>query len=423
MSEQGITINCDRLQARLEQLGEIGALEGGGVSRLALTDADKLGRDLVVGWMQQLGLKVKVDAIGNVVGVLAGESDAPCIMMGSHIDTVSTAGLFDGNLGVLAGIEVIETLIESGITPTRPIAVGFFTNEEGSRFAPDMMGSGVFTSALSLDVALQTQGIDGAVVADELKRIGYNGSDKFAPTHKWVSMFLELHIEQGPVLDELGMEIGIVEGVQGISWQEFTLTGVSNHAGTTPMAYRHDAGLVAAKVMTFAHQLANEISPTQLATVGALELAPNLINVIPHTAKFTVDLRNCDEQQLKQAETQLLDYLTEQAKAHGLAIERKVLARFEPVPFNPQLVSRIETLAKAKGQACQRMYSGAGHDAQMFAPHCPTAMIFVPSQGGISHNINEYTAPEQIAKGANLLLETVLEFACESKEIAACPEV
>ncbi|WP_413701801.1 M20 family metallo-hydrolase [Psychromonas sp. KJ10-10] len=410
MSDKTLCINVARLQSRLQCLGEVGALDGGGVSRLALTDADKKGRDLVVSWMQDLGLDISIDAIGNVIATLKGEQELPCIMMGSHIDTVSTGGLFDGNLGVLAGLEVIETLIDNNITPTTPVSVGFFTNEEGSRFAPDMMGSAVLSQVLSLQTALQTQGIDGAKVEDELKRIGYNGSAEFTNIKQDVACFIELHVEQGPVLDEQQIDIGVVEGVQGISWQEFHLTGISNHAGTTPMQYRQDAGLVASKVSVFVNELASLMAPNQLATVGALTLKPNLINVIPNEALFTVDLRNPNESELQKAELALQEFIHEQAKQHGLKVEQKILARFQPVHFNPKLVDRIETLAKQNTFSTKRLFSGAGHDAQMFAPHCPTAMIFVPSYKGISHNINEYTHPDQVTNGANLLLQTVVDF-------------
>lgn len=411
MGQKTFCINAERLQHRLKSLGEMGAIEGGGVSRLALTDADKKGRDLVVGWMKALDLVVSIDPVGNVIGTLKGKEDLPCIMMGSHIDTVSTGGLYDGNLGVLAGLEVIETLIDLNITLNHPVSVGFFTNEEGARFAPDMMGSAVFTQTLALNTALQTIGIDGASVGDELQRIGYQGTADFPDIKKEIAAYLELHIEQGPVLDEENIEIGVVEGVQGISWQEFRLTGVSNHAGTTPMQYRQDAGLVAAKICSFVHDLALSMAPNQLATVGALTLKPNLINVISNTALFTVDLRNPNEAELQKAEAALDKYIDQQVTAHGLQVERNILARFQPVHFDPEVVDTIEKMAVNNQLTTKRLFSGAGHDAQMFAPHCPTAMIFVPSEKGISHNINEYTRPEHVTNGANVLLQTVLEFA------------
>ncbi|WP_026958847.1 Zn-dependent hydrolase [Aliagarivorans taiwanensis] len=403
-----LQINSERLWQRLQQLGECGALPGGGVSRLALSKDDQAGRDLVVSWMQALGLTVHTDAIGNVVAVLEGKNPQSCVMMGSHIDTVSTAGLFDGNLGVLAGLEVIETIIEQGTLPECSLAVAFFTNEEGSRFAPDMMGSAVFNGSLPLEQALATQGIDGATVSDELAAIGYQGGAQFAPVSEWVKAFIELHIEQGPILDQQGVDIGVVEGVQGISWQQITLKGQSNHAGTTPMAYRHDPAVAAMQCINFAHNLASA-NEGQLATVGSLELKPNLVNVIPHTASFTLDMRNSNEQQLSGAEREVDQQLQALAEQHQLSYSKTSLARFEPVPFHTGLVSRIEQLSQAQGYSTQRMYSGAGHDCQMFAPHCPSAMIFVPSIAGISHNIEEFTSQPQIEKGANVLLKLVME--------------
>lgn len=408
-------INSERLTKKLRQLGQVGGLEAGGVSRLALTDADKQGRDLVISWMKNLGMVVSIDAIGNVVATIEGEQDLPLIMIGSHIDSVSTAGIYDGNLGVLAALEVVETLVESKTKLQHPLAVAFFTNEEGARFAPDMMGSAVYTQALGLEQALNTLGIDGKTVAEELQRIGYNGSDKKLPAANSLAAFLELHVEQGPVLDRKDLDIGIVEGVQGISWSEFTFHGTSNHAGTTPMQYRNDAGLVAAKVIVFANQLAQRIGNQQLATVGSLSFKPNLVNVIPNYACFTIDLRNSNENLLVQAENELLDYIKIEAKAHGLSVEQRQLARFQPVQFNQKLLASIEALAQQQKLSHTRIFSGAGHDAQMFAPHCPTAMIFVPSDKGISHNINEYTSPEQCANGANLLLNTVLNLACKER--------
>ncbi|MGR5350091.1 M20 family metallo-hydrolase [Vibrio mediterranei] len=404
-----LSVNSDRLQSRLYKLAEMGALEGGGVSRLALTDSDKMGRDLVVSWMTELGLDIAIDQIGNVVGTLKGQTDQPAVMMGSHIDTVSTAGIFDGNLGVLAGLEVIETIVDAGITPVRPLSVAFFTNEEGSRFAPDMMGSAVFTESLALETALETIGIDGKSVADELARIGYQGEDTSQSVSDTVSAYIELHVEQGPVLDELVLDIGVVEGVQGISWSEYSFHGTSNHAGTTPMSYRQDAGVVAAAVMSYVHQLAESMPNNQLATVGSIEFRPNLVNVIPNYARITVDLRNSNESELKRAESELEAFIASLVEKHGVRVEKKVLARFEPVIFDSNMVGKIESLAKESGMSTKRMFSGAGHDAQMFAPHCPTAMIFVPSQDGISHNIREHTTPRQVANGANLLLQTILK--------------
>jgi beta-ureidopropionase / N-carbamoyl-L-amino-acid hydrolase len=398
-------IDGERLLAWLQALGAVGGLPGGGVCRLALTDADKLGRDWTVARMRELDMAVTVDAIGNVVGVYPGLEDRPPVMTGSHIDTVRTGGLYDGNYGVLAGLEVVATLRESGQRTRRPLAVAFFTNEEGARFAPDMMGSLVFQGGLALDEALATRGIDGATVGEELRRIGYAGD---APVGRaQVDSFVELHIEQGPVLDREGVQIGVVEGVQGISWTEFTLHGVSNHAGTTPMHMRNDAGYVAARVTTFARELTRRLGGNQIATVGAITLAPNLVNVIANKALFTVDLRNTDGAVLQAAEQELWEFAERAAAEEGVRCERRMLARFDPVQFDPAVMARVEQAAIAQGLSHRRMPSGAGHDAQMLARMCPTGMIFVPSVKGLSHNVREHTEPADLVAGANVLLQVL----------------
>ncbi|MBK5206468.1 MAG: Zn-dependent hydrolase [Polaromonas sp.] len=402
-------INGPRLLASLQELGTMGSLPGGGVCRLALTDADKQGRDWTVARMHELDMTVTVDAIGNVVGVYPGREDEAAVMAGSHIDTVRTGGLYDGNYGVLAGLEVVAALRDAKVRTRRPIAVAFFTNEEGARFAPDMMGSLVFQGDMPLGKALATRGIDGATVGDELSRIGYAGE---APVgHSRVDSFVELHIEQGPVLDREAIQIGVVEGVQGISWTEFTLHGVSNHAGTTPMHMRNDAGYVAARVVTFARELTRRHGGNQIATVGALTLTPNLVNVIPNKALFTVDLRNTDGAVLQAAEAELWSFAEQVAKDEGVQCERRMLARFDPVQFDPAVIDRVERAANAQGLSHRRMPSGAGHDAQMLARMCPTGMIFVPSVKGLSHNIQEHTEPADLVAGARVLLQVLTELA------------
>jgi len=404
-----IDINGERLLTSLQEFGRIGALEGGGVCRLALTDEDKAGRDWVVAQMKALGMNVTVDGIGNVVGVHAGREDLPPVMTGSHIDTVRTGGLYDGNYGVLAGLEVVRTLRDAGIRTRKPLAVAFFTNEEGSRFAPDMMGSLVFQGSLPLEAALDTKGIDGTTVRENLERIGYRGS---APTRAMkVDSYVELHIEQGPVLDIEKIAIGAVEGVQGISWTEFQVSGVSNHAGTTPMRLRHDAGHVAARVACFARELAGELGGDQVATVGSMTVFPNLVNVIANRVVLTVDLRNTDEAVLKSAEQRLWTFAEEAAAAEGVAISRRSLARFEPVAFHPELVSLVERTARDMKFSVRRLPSGAGHDAQILARNCPAAMIFVPSVAGLSHNVREHTEPGDLVAGARVLFRVLTQLA------------
>ncbi len=406
--QPGQSINIDRLLARIDELATIGAIDGTeGCARLALTDEDKEGRDLVVTWMNDLGLEVTVDGIGNIIGVMEGNG-AP-VMCGSHIDTVRTGGRYDGNLGVLAGLEVIETIQTAGLALDRPLAVGIFTDEEGARFAPDMLGSLVYVGGMALEEALDITGIDGAVVGAELERIGYDGP---APLPGPVPhAFVELHIEQGPVLEIEGITIGAVESVQGISWTEVEVVGQSNHAGTTPMGLRKDPGFVAAACANFVRELALDLGDPHVATVGRIELHPNLVNVVAARATFTVDLRNTDEATLQESERRFAEFLDRTATAEGCTFATRELARFEPVIFDPAVVDIVERSAINLGYNVHRMPSGAGHDAQMLARVCPTAMIFTPSENGLSHNPAEYTAPADLEAGANVLLHTMAALA------------
>ena len=408
------SVNYPRLKQRLMDLASIGAIDGGGCARLALTDDDKFGRDLVVAWMSELGLEISIDVVGNVVGTWNVGSGTP-VMTGSHIDTVRTGGKYDGNLGVLAGLEVIQTCQDNNITPQRPLAVAFYTNEEGARFAPDMFGSLVFVGGLDVETALDTIGIDGARVGDELERIGYNGATP-CPAHA-PHAFVELHIEQGPVLEQQNITIGAVTGVQGISWQEVTISGQSNHAGTTPMALRHDPAYVAANIAVFLRDLASRYGGNQVCTVGKIDLHPNLINVVPAKAVLTLDVRNTDEALLQKAEAEIKEHMHMLEVSEGVTITSRQLARFEPVVFDESIVSLIENLAKENNHSVMRLPSGAGHDAQMLARVCPTAMIFVPSVSGISHNPAEHTNDKDLEAGANLLLHTMLTL-CTMETIA-----
>jgi len=402
-------ISIDRLLGRLDELAAIGRTAEGACCRLALTDEDRAGRDLVVRWMRDAGLAVRVDVIGNIFGLRAGTEDVAPVMTGSHIDTVRTGGRYDGNLGVLGGLEVVQALDDAGIRTRRPLVVGVFTNEEGARFAPDMLGSLAYVGGLSLAEALDAVGIDGKRLGDELVRIGYAGAAPLG-THR-PHAYVELHIEQGPVLDSVGGTIGAVENLQGISWQEVTVVGQSNHAGTTPMRLRHDAGYCAAAIGTFLRQLARELGENQVCTMGQVELHPNLINVIAARAKVTVDMRNTDEAVLQLAERRFAAFLDQLARDEGVAIASRRLARFEPVIFDGGIVERIERSARRLGYTPRRMTSGAGHDAQMLARIAPSAMIFVPSVRGISHNPAEHTEPAHLAAGVDVLLHTLHDLA------------
>jgi N-carbamoyl-L-amino-acid hydrolase len=409
MTTENLRIDGDRLLARLTELAAIGATADGACCRLALTDEDRAGRDLVCRWMRELGLQVQVDPIGNLFGWRAGTEDAPPVMTGSHIDTVRTGGRYDGCLGVLGGLEVVHTLNEAGVRTRRPLVVGAFTNEEGARFAPDMLGSLVYAGGLPLADALDRTGIDGQRLGDELARIGYAGAAALPLVRP--QAFVELHIEQGPVLDAEGITIGAVEDLQGISWQELSIDGQANHAGTTPMRLRHDAGYAAAAIGAFVRTLARDLGGNQVGTMGSVSLRPNLINVIAARATLTVDLRNTDEATLQEAERRLAAFLAQLARDEGVAIQARRLARFEPVTFDAGVAALIASVAARLGHSCRPMTSGAGHDAQMMARLCPTAMIFVPSVKGISHNPAEHTAPEHLAAGADVLLHTLLALA------------
>ena len=403
-----LRINAERLHRHLDELAEIGALDGGGVRRLAFTDEDRAGRDYVEAWMRELGLDVRIDPLGNIAGVRAGAEEGPPVLVGSHTDTVGRGGRFDGALGVLAGMEALHTLHDAGITTRWPVGVASFSNEEGNRFTPGMMGSAFVAGKLSLEEARRSVGTDGAVLGDELDRTGMAGSDdlrELAPR-----AFVELHIEQGPILEADDTTIGVVESVQGINWHAFTLSGESNHAGVTPMDRRRDAGYVAATIAAHVRELGRTIE-RQRATVGVMTVEPGFTNVIPDRATLRIDLRNPDADRLKAARAQLIDVARKAAAEEGVEIEHEQLSWIDPVQFAPSVVDAVEHAAQQLGYAHRRMVSGAGHDAQQLAAQVPSAMIFVPSVGGISHTPDEFTRPDDVEAGANTLLHALLTLA------------
>lgn len=415
MKHVDLTLNYNRLNSKLKSLSSIGSTPEGGVRRLALSDADKQGRDQVVAWMEELDLNIKIDQIGNIFALWGGQQNIEPVMTGSHIDTVYNGGNLDGNLGVLAGLEIIETLEENGVKTERPIVVAVFTNEEGARFQPDMMGSLVYSGGLELDATLKTADDQGVVLGDELNRIGYAGDMQCGEIIP--HSFVELHIEQGPILEKESITIGAVENLQGISWTEVIISGQANHAGTTPMHLRLDAGYCAAALTTFVHDLANEIGDGQVATVGVTELKPNIINVVPASARVTVDLRNSNNALLFEAEEKLESFLVHLEKEQGVDIKTKKLVRFDPVSFNQNIVQLIEQKSKDLNYSHRRMTSGAGHDAQMMSRICPTAMIFTPSINGVSHNPAEATYDADLIAGTNVLLHTLLDLANNTESL------
>lgn len=406
-----ISVNGERLLARINELGAIGKDAEGRRTRLAASDTEKQGRDLVSKWMKEAGLEVVVDRIGNIFGIweTPENKDQAPLMIGSHIDTVINAGQYDGCLGVISSIEVIKTLKDAGMVSARPIVAAAFTNEEGVRYSPDMMGSLVYAGGMDIEKVLKTVGTDGTILGEELKRIGYDGTVE--PGFLQPEAFVEYHIEQGPIMDVEGIQIGAVENLQGIHWQRVTIEGAANHAGTTPTKLRVDAGLAAAKVNVFLRNLVEQSGG--VATVGTIEFEPNAVNVIPSKAVFTVDLRNPKKEKLDADEKALAEYFKELEETDKVKIITERMTEFDPVLFDEEIVEKIEAAAEKRGLSTKSMTSGAGQDAQMLARICPTAMIFVPSVKGISHNPEEYTPDENVIEGANVFLDVVGELAGE----------
>ena len=403
-----LRVNAARLQHHLDQLARIGALPNGGVCRLAFSAEDKQGRDYIEARMRSLGLAVQIDRIGNILGTRRGARTGPLVLAGSHVDTVGTAGRFDGSVGVIGALEVIETLNDAVVSTGHPIGVIAFANEEGARFVPDMMGSLVFRGDLQLGDARSLVDRDGVSVGEAIDRTGYASTNDFTDVD--VRAYLELHIEQGPILENANMTIGVVEAVQGLTWITFTLTGATAHAGATPIDMRRDAGYVAAAIVQYARTLSHEIEG-QRATVGSLSLSPNIVNVVAEHARVTVDLRNPDADRLTMAEEHLLRFVAATALAERVTVSHTVDVRVPPVRFDPLVVGHVQDAAAALGYRSMRLVSGAGHDAQILARKFPAAMIFVPSRGGISHNVTEFTSTTDLEAGANVLLHALLALA------------
>jgi len=393
-------LNYSRFLGWIDQLALHGSTIQNGVSRLAATDEDKLGRDQLVHWMNQFELAVEIDEIGNVFGTLPSGSSQSALMIGSHIDSVGNGGKLDGAYGVLAGMEIIASYRDSDERPARDLTVAAFTNEEGVRFQPDMMGSLVFAGGLEVETARSTLDKNGIKLGDELDRIGYSGALK--PGKNLPGVYLELHIEQGPILEQEQVSIGAVDGVQGIYWTKVTYRGQSNHAGTTPMSMRLDAAYGASCLAVEVRKLTDEISGLR-GTVGSLDVKPNLINVVACESIISVDLRNANRANLRAAQQQLESAIHRIAQEEGLEMEVEELVRFDPVSFDEELVRRIERTASSSEFSVKRMVSGAGHDAQMMARVCPSAMIFVPSIKGISHNPEESTSVSDLIAGLDVL--------------------
>lgn len=405
---ENLRINGDRLWDSLMELAQIGATPKGGVCRLTLTDLDKQGRDLVTRWAREAGMTVTIDKIGNGFMRRPGRNNSlPPIMTGSHIDTQPTGGKFDGNYGVLAGIEVVRTLNDHGIETEAPIEVAFWTNEEGSRFVPVMMGSGVFAKAFTLEHAYAATDTEGKTVKGELERIGYIGDQE--PGDHPIGAYFETHIEQGPVLEDNDKTIGVVSGVLGIRWFDCTVTGMEAHAGPTPMALRKDALLAATRIMQGVVAAAHRHPPHGRGTVDMVQVFPNSRNVIPGRVKFSIDLRNSTDALVDAMAAEVKAFADQVAKEHGVQVHIEMVSSYPAQLFQPECVEAVGRAAAKLGYSHMPAVSGAGHDAVYMAKLAPSGMIFIPCKDGISHNEIEDAKPEHIEAGCNVLLHAMLE--------------
>lgn len=404
-----LRINQDRLWDSLMEMAKIGATPKGGCARLALTDLDKQGRDLFVRWCQEAGCTVSVDRMGNIFARRPGRNNTlPPVVTGSHLDTQPTGGKFDGVYGVLAGLEVVRALNDHNFETEAPIEVSVWTNEEGSRFAPAMVSSGVFAGVFTEDYGLGRADLDGRTIGDELKRIGYAG-DLPVGGRKFKAFF-EAHIEQGPILEAERKTIGIVQGIQGMRWFEVTVTGTDCHAGTTPMPRRRDAMLGCARIVERVHQIALDHAPG-VSTVGLVKVMPNSRNTIPGSVFFSVDLRHPHDEELLKMTAALNAACSEICGALDLQYECREISHSPASHFDEGCVGAVRRAAEERGYAWRDITSGAGHDAGYISRVAPTAMIFVPCADGISHNEVETATPSDLAAGCNVLLRAMLEHA------------
>ena len=406
---RNLQVNGERLWASLMELARIGATEKGGVCRLAATDLDAAARRLFIGWCEAAGCTVKVDRIGNIFAHRAGRKpEHPPVMVGSHLDTQPTGGKFDGAYGVLAGLEIVRTLNDLGYETEAPLEIAAWTNEEGSRFSPAMVGSGAFAGVFDLGYGLdRPDNVTGATLGAELQRIGFAGLEPVGG--RPVAAYFEAHIEQGPILEAAGLPVGVVTGAQGQRWYEVTVTGQEAHAGPTPMPRRRDALVGAARMIDAVNRIGHAYAPHACATVGFVQVSPNSRNTIPGRVFFTVDFRHPEDAVLTRMDRELRAACAEAAATQNLDARVEEFWYFPPTPFDPALVAAVREAAAAQGYPHQDILSGAGHDAVYMARVAPAAMVFVPCVGGISHNEIEDAKPEDLTAGCNVLLNAVLD--------------
>jgi N-carbamoyl-L-amino-acid hydrolase len=407
-SKSNLVINSQRLWDSLMDTAKFGGTVKGGIKRLTVSDEDKRVRDWFKAQCEALGCAVQVDSVGNMFATRAGKrKDLLPIALGSHLDTQPTGGKFDGVLGVLGALEALRTLADMGYESNAPLMIVNWTNEEGSRFAPAMLCSGVYAGVFTPEFAYSREDRDGIKLGDELKRIGYLGTEPVG-SHKFQAMF-ELHIEQGPILEAEDKMIGVVTGVQGMRWYEVTVRGQESHTGATPMLLRKNALLGASRMIEAIHQVGLSHLPG-VASVGLIENRPNSRNVVPGEVFFTVDLRHPDETVLDRMEAAFRAALAPIAEAEKLTFEEKCIWKSPAVKFNPVLIECVRKGGAQAGFKMREMASGAGHDAAYIARVAPTTMIFVPCLGGISHNEAESTTFEECGAGSQVLLNAVLEY-------------
>ena len=412
MDIEALRVNGRRLKKSLEAMARIGATPGGGVSRLALSDEDREARSLFIQWLQEIDLEITIDEVGNIFGKRPGERTglAP-VMSGSHIDSQPMGGRFDGILGVMGMLEVLRTLQENRMETRRPLVIADWTNEEGSRFPPAMMGSGVWAGILDREWVCARPDSGGKTVGEELERIGFKG---VSPCRKWpVHAYFELHIEQGPVLERERRVLGSPEGIVGILWADAYVQGKANQVGPTPMEGRNDALCTAAEMILRVNELPAKMGGNLVATVGEIQNYPNSRNIIPEKVRFTLDARSWDDDLVQRAWEELKRDFQKVSRRRGCPVRMEEIWRVEHAPFAPRLVQMVRETGSRLGLDPFPLVSGAGHDASYMNRVSPTAMIFVPSIGGRSHAEAERTSWEDCEAGANVLLQCVLRAANE----------
>src|SRR5699024_5499406 len=405
MDKNLLLVKKESVQDKLEKFADFGRTENNGVTRLALSEEDRMARDYFCDYCKKLGLTVEIDDMGNIYGTLEGTEKKPPIVIGSHLDSVKKGGRFDGALGVIAGLEVIETLIENNMTPRVPITVVNFTNEEGARFEPSMMSSGVLAGKFQKSDMMESKDVNGTTFKEALTSINYSGS--IENRLKDATAFLELHIEQGPVLDHSSISIGVVDCVVGMVCYEIEINGESNHAGTTPMNMRRDSLFVANDLIASARESLGKLDDQLVFTMGRLDVHPNIHTVIPDKVVFTIEARHKDPHVIKQVET-IVENLAKSPSQEIASINISKLWERDTVWFEPKLRDTVEQSANSLNYTNKRVVSGAGHDVQFIASYLPSTMIFVASIDGKSHMENEKANLDGCEKGINVMLHTVV---------------